>query len=216
MSKMPLFPEQDSLAFIDGPVGALEAIVSIPKECRSDSIAIICHPNPTQEGTMHNKVVTTLHKVFHLKGLRTVRFNYRGVGKSDGEYGEGVGEVDDLLAIIDWVKSHHPEAPLVLAGFSFGGYIALQAASQIEPLALITVAPAVGRYEYCKEVAPITCPWVIAQGETDDVVPMAVVLDWVVARDESPSVLLFPETGHFFHGKLVDLRERLLENLPTV
>lgn len=216
MSNIPLFPEQDSIVLIDGPAGVLETMVSHPKERSSESIAIICHPNPTQEGTMHNKVVTTLHKVFHLKGLRTVRFNYRGVGKSDGKYGEGVGEVDDLLSIVEWVKSHHVDAPIVLAGFSFGGYIALQVASQVNPLALVSVAPAVGRYDYCKAVGPISCPWVIAQGEADDIVPKSAVLEWLDTRNESPAILLFPETGHFFHGKLVDLRERLLENLPAV
>lgn len=215
MSKFIPFPVEDAEVLLNGPVGSIEALVAHPGVKAGESIAVICHPNPTQGGTMHNKVVTTLHKVFTLAGITTVRFNYRGVGNSEGSFAQGVGELDDLLAVIAWVKFHFPAAPIMLAGFSFGGYIALQGASRIDARALLTVAPSVGHFD-CSDLAPISCPWVVAQGEDDDVVPMALVLDWLQTRKESPIVLSFPKTGHFFHGKLLDLRERLFDAVSAL
>jgi len=128
---------------LPGPAGQLEALVSTPQQNARETVAIICHPNPLFEGTMHNKVVTTIAKAFDLLGLTTVRFNYRGVGKSEGEYGETIGETEDCLAIVDWVQKTYPNYSLWLSGFSFGAYISASVANQMAVAQLVSIAPAV-------------------------------------------------------------------------
>ncbi len=213
--KPPPFPSQDCTLLIQGQAGALEVMVAHPASVLSEAIAVICHPNPLQQGTMHNKVVTTLHKIFQMRGLVTLRFNYRGVGKSEGEFGNEVGELQDVKTVVAWMRLHYPHAPLVLAGFSFGGYIALAGATTLLPVLVVAVAPAVGR-PHRPDIGSISCPILLAQGDKDEVVPLAVVTDWLAKRNESPLFLTFKDTDHFFHGKLMELRERLLESLPPL
>ena len=115
----PIFQKKLQSLFFPGPAGQLEALTTWPNESRTKIVGIICHPHPQQEGSMHNKVVTTLAKVFDYLGLPTVRFNFRGVGKSEGQYGKTIGETEDLLAVLSWVKSVLPNDTIWLGGFSF-------------------------------------------------------------------------------------------------
>lgn len=149
---------------INGPAGELEAILQQPIQVNYSHIGIVCHPHPLQEGTMNNKVVVTIAKAFNLMGFPSVRFNYRGVGRSAGEYGNIVGEVDDCLAVVAWVKQQWPQARLYLAGFSFGAYIAAKTATEVGADWLISIAPAVERMPY-QDLASISCPWLVIQGE---------------------------------------------------
>lgn len=197
---------------IHGPAGQLEVAVSEPTSDKRSAWGIVCHPHPLYGGTMHNKVVTTLAKTFQGMGVTTVRFNFRGVMRSEGRFDSGQGELDDLLAVIDWVQQQHIKDEIWLAGFSFGAYIAAKAATQIPINKLVTVAPPVMHFPM-QQIPPIECPWVLVQGERDDVVPPADVFAWAESRYPMPIVLRFPEAGHFFHGQLAELRTQIQEAL---
>lgn len=192
---------------IDGPAGAIECAIDQPAETRAlRGVVVICHPNPTQGGTLDNKVVQTLARAFVQLGYRAVRFNFRGIGQSEGGWDEGRGEVDDALAVIAHYRD--PALPLALAGFSFGGYVASRAAQRLpegqgaERLAL--VGPATSRFD----TAPVPADTLVIHGEADDVVPLAAVLDW--ARPQSLPVTVVPGVGHFFHGQLPLLKDIVL------
>lgn len=191
---------------IPGPAGDLEAVFNQPEASREDVVAVLCHPHPLHAGTMNNKIVTTLERTCDRLDIASVRFNFRGVGHSAGEFSQGIGEADDCLAVVAWIKQKYPQARVLLAGFSFGGYVAYRASQAVAPLALITVAPAVTRCDFMALAEP-QCPWLVIQGETDEVVAADVVYDFVASRDNTPTLLRYPDTGHYFHGRLVDLQK---------
>lgn len=197
---------------IQGPAGKLEIAVGTPTGVEREAIGIVCHPHPLHGGTMYNKVVTTLARAFQGKGLTTVRFNFRGVGQSQGEFDHGRGEVDDLLAVVKWLQAEIGNKELWLAGFSFGAFIAASGAVQLPVKKLVTVAPPVEHFPM-RNLPPILCDWVVVQGEKDDVVPAAEVLAWAESRVPQPVIIRFPESGHFFHGLLGELRVRVEEAL---
>lgn len=205
---IPALKSAEATTLIDGPAGKLEMIISEPTKTPRKIWGIICHPHPLFGGTMHNKVVTTLAKTFQNMGVNTIRFNFRGVMRSEGQFDNGVGELDDLLAVIDWVQAEHAEHELWLAGFSFGGYIAAKAATETPVKNLVTVAPPVENFPMA-ELPPIFCRWVLVQGEEDDVVSPEAVFAWAETRDPQPIILRFPKAGHYFHGLLTELRTRI-------
>jgi len=200
------FPDAPATFALPGPAGTLEVATAVPEpdQARTGTV-VICHPNPQQGGTMRNKVVTMLERSFRESGLATARFNFRGVGASTGEFDHGDGESGDLVAVAQWVRQAQPGDALWLAGFSFGSYIALRSARSLGADALVTVAPPVGRYEFA-ELAMPNCPWLVVQGEDDEVVDPQGVFDWVETLDPQPTLIRMPETGHFFHRRLMDLR----------
>lgn len=212
--KMQRFPDKESNFILAGPAGDLEVLTTSPEGSAEQnlSIAIICHPHPVHGGTMSNKVVTTLARTFQDLGLHTVRFNFRGVGKSHGEFDNGKGELDDLFAVIAWVKAIYPKASLWLAGFSFGAYIAAKAATQMDIAQLVCVAPPVTHFDV-KTIPAITCPWIIVQGEQDEVISAEAVFHWAMVANPKPILIRMPDAGHFFHGKLLEMRRRLEEVL---
>ncbi|WP_457422316.1 alpha/beta hydrolase [Roseateles sp. P5_E7] len=188
---------QTEKRLVPGPAGQIEVAIDLPSDGVTPAgTALICHPNPTQGGTMDNKVVQTLARAFIQLGWRAVRFNFRGIGKSEGVWDEGRGEVDDALAVLAAVRT--PGEALILSGFSFGGYVASQAALRTDPPAqrLVLVGPATSRFD----TAPVPADTVVIHGEVDDVVPLSAVLDW--ARPQSLPVTVVPGVGHFFHGQL--------------
>lgn len=215
------FPDVETSFLISGPAGNLEILTSPAHDNSTQSdnaqqtghiapkaIAIICHPHPLYGGTMNNKVVTALAWTFKDLGMPSVRFNFRGVGKSEGVFDNGIGELDDLLAVIRWVNEVRPGHALWLAGFSFGGYIAARAATSVPAALLITVAPQVSRFTAAPFPA-ITVPWILAQGDEDEVVSAQEVFAWIETLEHKPIVVRIPNAGHFFHGKLIELREKL-------
>ncbi|MFT3790508.1 MAG: alpha/beta hydrolase [Rudaea sp.] len=214
------FPETAATFVLPGPAGALEVATDAPSAAAARAgTAVICHPNPVQGGTMTNKVVTTLERALRQLGLATVRFNFRGVGKSAGEYDHARGEVDDALAVADWVRRVRPQAALWMAGFSFGGYVAMRVEALRETAQLITIAPAVKRFHTGGPAAP-ACPWLIVQGEADDVVPPREVYAFAAQIVPPPDLVKVADTGHFFHGRLIELRtlvqEHVRANLPPL
>jgi uncharacterized protein len=200
------FPDGDGTISLNGPAGSIEAITSAPDPAVARAgTAVICHPHPLQGGTMHNKVVTMVERSLRELGLATVIFNFRGVGTSQGTFDDGIGETDDLIAIARWVQDVRPHTALWLAGFSFGSYVAARAAPQLPVRQMISVAPPVGRWDFSALISPL-CPWLVIQGEADEVVDPEAVYAWVAAQPEPPTLVRMPETSHFFHRRLMDLR----------
>lgn len=197
-------------ALIEGPAGALEALVEAPAEPRG--VAVVCHPHPLYQGTMTNKVAHTLARVFNDLGVAAVRFNFRGVGASAGTYDEARGETDDALAVADWATGRWPAVPLWFAGFSFGAYVALRAAAVRRPVGLVTVAVPVQRFDVAGLAQP-DCPWVIVQGDQDELVDVEAVVEWVDSLDPGPELVVMQGVDHFFHGRLRELRDTLVRIL---
>ncbi|HEU4665043.1 MAG TPA: alpha/beta fold hydrolase [Dokdonella sp.] len=214
----PAFPSGSSSLLLPGPAGMIEIACASPTDTPlRRGVAIVAHPHPLQGGTMHNKVVTIAERALLELGLATVRFNFRGVGRSEGAHDHGVGETDDLVAIATWLRAQRPDDALWLAGFSFGSYVTLRAAARLEPAQLTLIAPPVGRWDFSTIGAP-TCPWLIVQGEDDEVVDAGAVFAWAQALQPPQQLIRMPETGHFFHRRLMDLRgalkNALAANLP--
>ena len=193
---------------LPGAEGLLEACLTVPESMNTHYLALLGHPHSLQGGTMNNKVVTTLVRVFKELGIASVRFNFRGVGASAGVYDSGIGESEDMLCLSAQCADALPGASLCFAGFSFGSYVAYRAAAQYPHALLVTVAPPVHHFDYT-EWPRQPAPWLLVQGYLDDVVPLSEVLDF--AGNASLPVLGFPEAGHFFHGQLIALKARLLE-----
>lgn len=207
-----MFPTEEAETLLQGPAGHLDAILT---PCATDlgkCAAVICHPHPQMQGTMHNKVVTTLAKTCSALGMPVVRFNYRGVGQSDGEYADGVGEVADTLAVLDWLKTQFPDRAIWLAGFSFGGAVAYKAALQYPVAQLITVSPSVIHFNLAQDPEP-NVPWLVVQGESDEVIPPKAVYTWLEKLVQPPTLIRMPDCSHFFHRQLVLLKQRLLDEL---
>ncbi|MGI9220383.1 MAG: alpha/beta hydrolase [Woeseiaceae bacterium] len=199
-------PPRSSQLSIAGPAGSLEAIVEIPADVPPVGAAVVCHPHPQYGGTMHNKVAHTLARSFVRSGYTALRFNFRGTEGSEGEYDDGVGEVDDALAALQWMRQEQDSGPIWLAGFSFGAAIALRAAVQDPVDGLITVAPAVSRFASGLETQP-KCPWLVVQGDQDELVDIEETISWFNGLEPGPELAVLEDAEHFFHGRLVDLRE---------
>lgn len=207
----PAFPtDAATTLLLDGPAGALELTVEAPEAPARPVVAIICHPLPTDGGTMHNKVVTMTARALRESGAATVRFNFRGVGASTGSFDHGHGEADDLRAVAAWVRARRPDAQLWLAGFSFGSYITLKCAAELKPGMVISIAPpAAGRNWDFSKIVPPECPWLVIQGEADEIVDPQAVYAWLDSLKQlrqPPELVKMPDTSHFFHRRLIDLR----------
>ena len=205
------FPDSRQDFFLRGPVGKLECVADVPDLADElPATIVLCHPHPQHGGTMHNKVVTIMERSMRELGLRTVRFNFRGAGESEGEHDEGYGETDDLFAVTEWIRQCRPDDELWLGGFSFGSFIALRAAQNLKLGQLISIAPPVDRYEFSKLQHP-NCPWLVVQGDEDDVVALEDVICWLEEVEPRPDFVVMEMADHFFHRRLMDLRG-LLKN----
>jgi alpha/beta superfamily hydrolase len=180
--------------------------VDLAEGKRLPVVAVVCHPLPTEGGTMYNKVVTMAARALRECGVDTVRFNFRGVGASEGAFDDGDGEGEDLRAVAAWVRAQRPDAALWLAGFSFGAYVSLRMAAELQPAALLSIALPVGRSWDFKPIVPPSCPWLVIQGDADEIVDADAVAAWVAKLPHPPTLVRMPDTSHFFHRKLVDLR----------
>lgn len=198
-----------------GPAGAIEALRDEPgAELERRGTAVISHPHPLFGGTMENKVVQTLARAFVQAGWVAIRFNFRGVGATEGVHDEGRGELDDLLAL---VASEAPQGPLALAGFSFGSFVASRAVSALWPSRhaekIVLVGTAASRFEVAALPAEAHDATLVIHGEHDDTVSLASVLDW--ARPQSLPVTVVPGGGHFFHGQLPLLKSLVARHLRS-
>ena len=204
-------------SLVAGGAGAIEVVATLPHEARA--IAVVAHPHPLFGGTMDNKVVTTLAKAFADAGMATYRFNFRGVGATEGTHDAGRGEADDMLRVVEHARAQAAGLPLYMAGFSFGGAVTARASETVEFRQLVLVAPGFRRIAvHGMGEAPdpndpnLGSPGrhthantVIVHGDLDETVPLADSIAWAAVR-EVP-VVVVPGGEHFFHRKLHVLRE---------
>jgi len=187
-----------------GPAGPIEYTITGPEA--PHAIAVICHPHPLAGGTMTNKVVTSTERALVELGVRCLRFNFRGVGHSGGVHDHGVGEQVDTQVMVDFLRTAHPDVPLILVGFSFGAFVSAFAAAEVRPTHLVSIAPPVGRWDFSQFRHP-HCPWSVLQPDADEVVSAPAVFEWVESLDPKPRLHRFEGGSHFFHGRLNELRD---------
>ncbi len=199
---------------IRGPAGDLEIVLEEPAVRRGSRFAVVCHPHPVGGGTLDNKVVHTVARAIQELGVPTLRFNFRGVGKSAGAFDDGIGETDDVLAVIEWGRVQWPDAASWLAGFSFGAFVAFNVCERHTPERLITVAPPVQRFHFAALRTP-GCPWLIVQGDQDEIVDCAAVVAWAQQLTPPPHVEILRGVGHFFHGRLPELKETIIQHVKA-
>ncbi len=201
-------PRNTDQRLIEGPAGALEVVLNTPPGA-IEGIALVAHPHPLQGGTLDNKVAHALARTFFGLSYASIRFNFRGAGKSAGTFDDGAGETDDALAALAWARQRLTEhdaqgagpLPVVLAGFSFGAFVQTRVAARIAAQRIVLVGPAVNRFA----VGVVPGDTIVIHGEEDDVVPLADVLAW--ARPQELPIVVFPGCGHFFHRRLVQLQQ---------
>ena len=197
-----------------GPAGQLETRLEFPDDAVEAPrvFGVSCHPHPLYGGTMDNKVTHVLARAMNECGAPCFRFNFRGVGASAGVFDNGRGEADDLAAVIAEGRRRFPGAALWLGGFSFGAFVALRGAEKAAPEKLMAIAPPVARFELGTVVHP-DCDWLLVQGNADDVVPPDAVLAWAKEQPRQPLLHVMAGAGHFFHGRLHELKPLLLDFL---
>jgi len=190
---------------LQGAAGDLQLQVDSPVQPdTSKPVVLLCHPHPLYGGSLQNKVIHMLARGFNDIGLITVRFNFRGVGKSQGEFDHGVGEADDLLTIADYLRQSIDKIWLV--GFSFGAYVAARSYQAVQAERLLLVAPPVTLYDM-NTINDIQIPWRVIQGSADEVIDPAAIKAWLDIQQQAPTLHWLPEASHFFHGRLNELRE---------
>ena len=194
---------------LDGPVGQMECMLDLP-EGAPRGIALVAHPHPLYGGTMENKVTQTLARTFVTLGYATARFNFRGVGQSEGEHDRGHGETDDMELLYRHMVEQYPDLPVALAGFSFGTYVQSQLAQRLAAAGtpvegLVLVGAAAGKWEMA-DIAPNT---ILIHGENDDTIPLQAVFDW--ARPQEIPVIVIPGADHFFHKRLNPIKNLVLQ-----
>ncbi len=198
---------------LSGPAGQLQALYSVAED-EGQYIAVICHPHPLYGGTMDNKVVHYIARALHEIGMPVARFNFRGVGKSEGEFDDARGELDDLQAVIGWLQQRHPDRRLLLAGFSFGSYVAASVAEELEADALISIAPPVSMYYF--DDVEFSRPWLVLMGDEDEVVPAEEVRQWLLVPQANREVEWMEGASHFFHGRLPELAAHIRDWITSI
>jgi len=186
---------------IPGPAGTIETVIDTP-DATPAGVALVAHPHPLYGGTLDNKVAQILAKTMVELGYVAVRPNFRGVGQSEGAHDEGNGETDDLVAVVHAVRARFAlvDAPLVLAGFSFGSLVVSRVALRLKVSRMVFVGTAVTR----GRVEPVPEDSIVIHGEKDDVVPLDLVLRW--AEPQDLPVVVIPGADHFFHRRLHIIR----------
>jgi alpha/beta superfamily hydrolase len=209
--------------FLAGPAGRLECFLkhpadaapaAAPASAAPGAAAIVCHPHPLFGGTMHNKVVHAAAEALVGLGFPTLRFNFRGVGRSGGSHDGGRGETDDLRTVLDDTAARFPGAPVVLAGYSFGAWVGLRTGcSDPRVAALIGIAAPVGLYNFgflqgCRR------PLTLIQGDADPLAPLGLVLTLAAALPGGVRVLPIAGAGHSFAGHLEEVARLVVEAVP--
>jgi hypothetical protein len=210
---------QTQSLMLQGPAGAIEAQLDVPEPdlfAAPHGTVVVAHPHPQFGGTMTNKVVQTIARAYVQCGWRAVRFNFRGVGASAGVYDHGQGELSDLLAVV--AQQAVLDAPLALAGFSFGAFVTAHAVEALHvqrPLSsVVLVGTAASRFTVAPVPATVHPQTLVVHGELDDTVPLSSVMEW--ARPQSLPVTVVPGGEHFFHGQLPLLRSLVARHVRAL
>lgn len=197
---------------IPAPHGLLEGLLRIPDGVTAPRmVAVVCHPHPQFQGTMHNKVVFTIAKALGDAGLPALRFNFRSVGRSTGTYDEGRGEADDARAALDWLAARYPATPLLLAGFSFGSWVGLPVGcadarvARLIGVGVPTTLLSLGALAGCAK------PKLIVQGDQDEYGPLPDLQRWFARLTPPKELRIIQGTGHFLTGRLDDLAAAIKE-----
>lgn len=212
---------QTQVLLVDGPAGRIEVQLSTPHGPARGG-CVVCHPHPLYGGAMSNKVVYTLASTATKAGLVSLRFNFRGVGRSEGTHDDGRGETDDTVWLAEQLRALLPGgAPLVLAGFSFGGFVSLRAASRVKAAALMSVAPPFSAtraiYAEGDGLPPHPgCPWTVIHSRDDDTVRYDDTVNALAGYTPPPRLVTVDGAGHFFHGRLQDINTPFTELLAGV
>lgn len=199
---------------IAGPVGRLEALLEEPEEREPHASVVLCHPHPLFGGTMHNKVVYRMARAIRRSGAVVLRFNFRGVGRSQGEHGHLVGEIEDARAALDWLRARYPELPFALAGFSFGARTITKLGCEIGAAWMLACGFPTrhGPAEYL-ETCPI--PKIFVHSTNDQYGPRA-EFEEMFARIAEPKTLLWvPSDDHFFAGGLDEFEGVVSTAIPV-
>lgn len=200
------FPAEPSQIVLNGPAGKLLGMTEVPDpDCAVNATAIVCHPTG-EHGTMHNKVTHIIERSFRELGARTVRFDFRGAGGSEGTFdSDGLGESEDLLAVAAWVRSVRPHDELWLGGNGFGAYVVVRACEKLNPTQIVTVSPPLKRFDFDLLTLP-EGSWMLIQGDDEDEVSPEDVTKWVEGLAQPPQVLIMEDTDQTFRRRLMDLR----------
>lgn len=194
---------------IDGPAGRIELAIDHPTGFADEGalesargIGLVAHPHPLFGGTLDNKVAQTLARTFAELGYVALRPNFRGVGASEGSHDHGIGETDDLVAVIEWARSRYGALPVAMAGFSFGAYVVTRVAEIVSPERMVLVGAPYGLVPGGREylTGKVPADTIVIHGEHDDTAPLANLLEW--ARPQDLPVVVVPGADHFFHRRL--------------
>ena len=211
LSQLEFDRHNTASTLIVAEAGNIEVLITLPENITEMTpTVIISHPHPLYGGSMTNKVVHILAKSFTELNVIVVKYNFRGVGQSEGEYDEGLGEAEDLQLLAKTIRQWRPKAPIWLAGFSFGAYVTTRAQSDIKAEKIVLVAPPVNMYPF-QDLADIDIPWIVIQGGEDEVIDANAIKSWVKSRPHAPEFIWMQDAGHFFHGKLNDIKAAILQ-----
>ena len=204
---------KDERLLIKGDSGQLEIWPDIPADlAEPQPICVISHPHPLYGGSMTNKVVFTIAKAMLELGVATVRYNFRGVGRSEGSFAGGQGESEDLLSVVEWIRDSHPDNPLWLAGFSFGAFVTMNCVQRVSAQRMVLVAPPVGSPYFSNfQDSRLTLPWLVINGNQDELISPVAIDDWIEGMQDRPAHVVIDGADHFFNGKLTPLKTAILE-----
>jgi len=200
-----------SICWIQGKVGKIEIAVNNVKKIDEKNkliVFLMCSPHPLFQGTMENKVVTTVVRLCKKMGISSVRFNYRGIGKSEGKYGNIYGEIDDTISVLFWIKKNYPSYQIWLGGFSFGASIAYRVSILFPIDQLFTISPNITNSTY-NSILETNVPWTVIHNDDDEIIDTKNVLKWIINHKISFHLIRLKGVSHFFHGKLIQLQNIL-------
>jgi alpha/beta superfamily hydrolase len=205
-------PGASAELLLPGPAGRIEGLLAAPaRALATPAVALVCHPHPLFGGALNNKVAYTLAAAALKAGAHALRFNFRGVGRSEGLHDEGRGETEDVVFLAEVLRQRLPGARLLLAGFSFGAFVSLQASARVAPQLQVSVAPPFGKY-FGNAPLPARppCPWLVIHGRDDEVVSFEATRAILEGYAPPPRLVVTEGSGHFFHGQLGELSATVL------
>jgi len=202
-------PRRIESHLLDGPAGRLEALLEAPEDAEPRAVAVVCHPHPLYGGTMHNKVVYRVARALRGSGHAVLRFNFRGVSKSEGRHAEGAGEIDDARAALEWLRSRYPGLPYTLAGFSFGGRVALSLACGLADVARVIALGFPAKRDPVGVLAQCTIPKIFIQSTHDEFGPPPEMEAFFLLVAKPKRLIWVAAEDHFFAGGLDELEQQV-------